>query len=86
VELLDAVLLVGHLRAELVRRELDDVGADERELVVRRFSQARLYSAGMSRRLVRSPDAPKITSTHGSPLGSRAYGLSVLGALAWVPV
>src|SRR5262249_8486514 len=33
----------------------------------RSFVPARLYIAGMSFRFVKSPDAPKITITHGSP-------------------
>src|SRR5258707_12216182 len=35
----------------------------------RRLSAARLHSAGMSLRLVRSPVAPKITITQGAAIG-----------------
>src|SRR5882757_2744601 len=35
----------------------------------RRLSAARLHSAGISLRLVRSPVAPKITMTHGAAIG-----------------
>src|SRR4029450_9009215 len=41
----------------------------------RRLSFAKLYRAGMSLRLVKSPDAPKITMTQGSP--GRPTGSSI---------
>src|SRR4029453_1952565 len=41
----------------------------------RRSSFAKLYRAGMSLRLVKSPDAPKITITQGSP--GRPTGSSI---------
>src|SRR6267154_5346274 len=46
-------------------------------------SHARLYRPGISFRLVRSPEAPKITRTHESPVGSRSCDNFSRG-LAWI--
>src|ERR1700730_3210782 len=44
----------------------------------RRLSFARLESAGMSLRLVRSPVAPKMTITQGDALGLEAWWLRLM--------
>ena len=47
---------------------------------------AKAYSAGKSLRLVRSPDAPKITSTHGSGVRLRSSPSSSGFSATWVRV
>src|SRR5258708_692816 len=46
-------------------------------------SQARLYRPGISFRFVRSPEAPKITRTHESAVGSGSCDKFSRG-LAWI--
>jgi hypothetical protein len=84
VELLDPVLLVAHLRAELFGGELDDVGTDQRELlrqqpVAREVVEGRHEQA--LREVARGAEdddhagvAGRLTGLAGSRLGLRRLG------------